>query len=177
MYDVILADPPWDFKVWNKNTGSGRSTSAHYLTMNLDEICALPIQKLANKNCALFLWGVWPRVFDCKDVLEAWGFRYATKAWTWIKTDKNNMKAVMGMGYYTRANDEFCLLAIRGKMPVAVHDELALIFSPRKKHSQKPIEQYCKIDHLYPNTKRLEMFARKAHPGWDVFGNQVENSI
>lgn len=176
-YDVILADPPWDFRVWNKDTGSGRSPSAHYKTMNLDDICNLPISKIANKNCALFIWGVWPRIFDCKTVIDAWGFRYATKAWTWIKTDKLNMKPVMGMGYYTRANDEPCLLAVKGNMPVAVHNELALIFSPRKRHSQKPVEQYLKINALYPNTKRLELFAREQHHGWDVFGNEVKESI
>lgn len=176
-YDVILADVPWDFKVWNKDTGSGRSPSAHYPTMNLDDICALPIKNLANKNCALFFWGVWPRLFDCEKVIKAWGFKYATKAFTWVKMDKTNSRPVMGMGYYTRANDEFCLLATRGHMPVAVHNEIGLIFAPRRAHSQKPDEQYGKIERLYPNMRYLELFARERRENWAAFGNEVEGSI
>lgn len=175
-YDIILADPPWDFKVWNKDTGAGRSASAHYNTMSLEDICSLPIANIASKNCALFLWAVWPRIFDAQKVIEAWGFRYATKAWTWIKTTKTGSPA-WGMGYYTRANDEPCLLATRGSMPVAVHNELALIFSQRREHSQKPNEQYAKIERLYPNTSKIELFARQRQNGWDVFGNEVEGSI
>lgn len=53
-YDVILADPPWSFKVWNRDTGNGRSAESHYRTMPLSEICALPVKKIAAKNCALF---------------------------------------------------------------------------------------------------------------------------
>lgn len=72
-YNVILADPPWNFKVWNEDTGSGRSPSAHYKTMDLQAICDLPVGNLTDKNCALFLWVTWPRVFDAKTVMDSWG--------------------------------------------------------------------------------------------------------
>jgi len=176
-YDIILADPPWDFKVWSKDTGSGRSASAHYLTMSLEEICNLPVKDVANKNCALFLWSVWPRIFDAEKVISAWGFAYKTLAWIWVKQTKSQMKFFTGMGYYSRANSEPCLLAVRGKMPVKAHDVLAVICSPVRAHSQKPDEQYEKIARLYPDGDRLEMFARCPRSGWDVFGNEVENSI
>lgn len=176
-YSVILADPPWDFKVWNRDTGSGRSPSAHYKTMDLDSICALPVGDLAEKNCALFIWGVFPRIFDTEKVINAWGFKYKTIAWVWVKLTKREKKFFTGMGYYTRANAEPCFLAVRGKMPVQVHDVLSIIAAPVRAHSQKPDEQYEKIARLYPDGNRLEMFARRRQPGWDVFGNEVEESI
>ena len=176
-YDIILADPPWDFKVWNKDTGSGRSASAHYKTMSLDEIFGLQVKNVSSKNCALFLWGVWPRIYDTEKVIKAWGFEYKTLAFIWVKQTKSQMKFFTGMGYYSRANSEPCLLAVKGKMPVRAHDVLALIVSPVRSHSQKPDEQYEKIARLYPNGNRLEMFARRQRAGWDVFGNEVENSI
>jgi len=176
-YDVILADPPWDFAVWSKDTGSGRSASAHYQTMALDEICALPIAELAAENCALFMWSVWPRIFDAKPVIEAWGFKYKTLGFEWVKQTKTGMKFHMGMGYYTRANSEPCLLAVKGRMPVQTRGERNLLIAPIRAHSQKPDEQYNKIERLYPNMRYLELFARHRRPGWDAFGNQVEDSI
>lgn len=178
MYDVILADPPWLFKVWNDETGHSRSAEKHYHTMTIDDICALPVAELANENCALFLWCVWPSIFEYpQKVIDAWGFRYATKAFTWVKSRKNNVGFAMGMGYYTRANDEPCLLAIKGRMSVRDKGVLSIIHAPRRKHSQKPDAQYGKIERLYPNMRYLELFARKKREGWDSWGNEVENDI
>jgi Transcriptional activator, adenine-specific DNA methyltransferase len=176
-YDVILADPPWDFAVWNKDSGGDRSPSAHYPTMSLPDICALPIADLASKNCALFIWAVWPRIFDAQKVIEAWGFTYRTLGFEWVKQNRTGLGFHMGMGYYTRANSEPCLLAVRGRMPVQTRSERNLMISPVRRHSQKPDEQYKKIERLYPGMAYLELFARNRRPGWDAFGNQVEGSI
>jgi N6-adenosine-specific RNA methylase IME4 len=197
-YDIILADPPWAYEVWDKDTGSGRSAESHYPTMTLDDICKLPVAEVADKNCVLFIWGVWPSIFDVKDVIESWGFKYKTLAFEWVKLNTSGVGWHVGMGYYTRANPEPCLLAVRGKAPVVVHDERNLLvtyedemfglplITKRREHSRKPDEQYGKIERLYPHTlnplnvlgsRRLEMFARRSRPGWDVFGNEVENSI
>lgn len=176
-YNVILADPPWSFDVWDKDTGQGRSAAAHYSTMSLEEISDLPVAGLANDNCALFLWAVWPRIFDAQTVIEAWGFEYKTLAWEWVKLNPSGVGFHMGMGYYTRANPEPCLLAVRGNMPVAVHNERNLIISCVREHSQKPDEQYHKIEALYPNHRYLELFARRKRKGWDVWGNEVESDI
>ena len=82
-----------------------------------------------------------------------------------------------GMGSYTRSNAELCLLGIRGKMPVSAHNIHSVIMSPIQKHSRKPADQYLRIEKLYPDKNYLEMFARNSKNGWDVFGNEVENSI
>ena len=174
-YGVILADPPWSFKVWDKDTGNGRSAESHYSTMTTDDIKSLAPPCAA--NCALFMWGVWPSLPDAFDVIDAWGFTYKTIAWTWAKLTRSSMGFHTGMGYYTRANTEPCLLAVRGNMPVAVHDVLSLIVSPVREHSRKPDEQYGKIERLYPDVPKLELFARRPRDGWDVWGNEVESTV
>jgi len=83
----------------------------------------------------------------------------------------------MGMGHYTRANTEPCLLAVRGSMPVSSHDIQALIMSPVREHSRKPDDQYRKIESLYPAGPYLEMFARRKRAGWHSFGNEIESDV
>lgn len=173
-YSVILADPPWSYYSWDKNTGpQGRTAAKHYSTMSVEEICALPVMDLANENCAMFLWAVWPDIFRAQEVIEAWGFRYATIAWVWAKLNPSSMGFHWGLGYYTRANTEPCLLAVRGSMPPAVKDVQALIVEPVREHSRKPESQYDKIERLYPDTDYIELFARRSRPGWDCWGNEA----
>lgn len=187
-YDVILADPPWPFRVWNKDTGHGRSAESHYATMDINALCDLGrlIRPICAPNCALFLWAVWPSIFEyVPPLLDAWGFTYKTLAFEWIKLNRSGTGWHIGMGYYCRANPEPCLLAVKGKMPVAIKSERNLLIeyedeiagiplvSSVRKHSQKPVEQYNKIERLYPNMRYLELFARSSRDGWDSAGNGV----
>ena len=176
-FDIILADPPWRFEAWDEDTGNGRSAESHYSTMSVEDICALQIP--AAHHSILFIWAVWPMLPDALTVIESWGFEYKTIGWTWVKANPLGMGFFTGMGYYTRANTEPCLLATRGKtLPVARHDIQALIYSPVRNHSQKPDEQYPKIEKLYPGRNYLEMFARqKGRPGWSYWGNEIESDI
>ena len=176
-FDVILADPPWKFEVWDRDTGRGRSAESHYPTMSLEEICSLQIKDITADNCALFLWAVWPSIFDAYEVIGAWGFEYKTCAWVWVKSKPSGFGFHFGMGYYTRANTEPCLLAVKGRMPVAKRDVSALIYYPVKEHSQKPEEQYNKIERLYPGSMYCELFARRKHRGWFSWGNEIESDI
>ena len=179
-YDVILADPPWKFEYWvpgqGKKNGS-RAAEAHYPVMDTADICRLPIADLASDNCVLFLWAVWPRIQDALDVIKAWGFTYKTKAFTWVKANPTGFGHFMGMGYYTRANDESCLLGVKGSMPVDAHDVLSILYFPVHRHSQKPEDQYRRIERLYPGRRYLELFARRKRAGWDSWGNEVESDI
>lgn len=189
-YNVILADPPWEFRVWNRATGNGRGAESHYRTMTLDDICALPVSELAAPDCALFLWSVWHSIFDAEKVIRAWGFEYKTLAFEWIKLTPKWWRAMsfvvpgtprslerlfhLGLGYYTRANPEPCLLAVRGRMPVAVRDERNIILAPVREHSRKPDEQYEKIERLYPGRRYMELFARRQRDGWDALGDAID---
>lgn len=149
--------------------------------MTTEEICALPVANLADDDAVLFLWSCWPVLPDSLKVIEAWGFEYKSLAWVWIKSNPTGFGFFMGMGYFTRANSEPCLIATRGKLPKPTdRGILSLIYAPVLEHSRKPDDQYRKIEALYPASlypKRLELFARRPWPGWDVWGNEVESTI
>jgi N6-adenosine-specific RNA methylase IME4 len=175
-YDVILADCPWNFKTYGQSNATTPQT--HYNTMTIQELIDLPIKNVAAENCALFFWVVdWMSPSVCESVVNAWGFTYRTKAWTWIKAKRSGFGFHIGRGYYTQSNPEDCWLCVKGSMPVQNRSILSLIYSEVRKHSQKPEDQYRKIDALYPNMRYLELFARHQHKGWDVFGNEVKDSI
>ena len=174
--DIILADPPWTFSVWNAEK-SDRHVSHKYDLMDVQSICDLPVERIAAADCALFLWATYPNLLDALQVIPSWGFSYRTIAWNWIKANRSGFGHFMGMGYYTRANSEPCLLAVKGTMAVVAHDVLSLIYSPVREHSQKPDEQYEKIERLYPNKIYAELFARRKKEGWLSWGNEIESDF
>lgn len=178
VYDIILADPPWTWYGWSEKGVEQRSPQSHYSVMNSNQICSLPINDLAKKNSVLFMWAVWSNLPEALKTITAWGFEYKTIAWVWLKMTNDMSRPTIGLGHYTRVNSEPCLLASKGKsIPVAVRNELASILSPRRKHSQKPDEQYEKIERLYPNKRYLELFARQKRFGWDSWGNEIDSDI
>ena len=172
-YDVILADPPWPYQF----PGTRKANNSDYKTMTISDICSLSINNLASDNSVLFIWGIWNELPGCFEVVESWGFTYKTEAWIWVKSKSSGFGFHFGMGYYTRANTEVCLLATKGKMPPARHDIQALIYSPVRQHSRKPDDQYRKIEALYPDMKYLELFARKKREGWDAWGNEINSDV
>lgn len=176
-YDVILADPPWRYSDNIDNHPKRRTATKHYPTMKLKDICNLPVKNLVNKNCALFLWVTWPTIQNSFDVISSWGFEYKTIAWVWVKMNKSGFGYFYGTGYYARANTEPCLLAIKGSMPPVAKNVQSLIAAPIMEHSKKPYDQYSKINRLYPNAKKLELFARRPVDGWDVWGNEVNSNV
>ena len=176
-YNVILADPPWKYQYWSPAQKGTRRAENHYQVMELKEICALPIDDLTADNCVLFMWATWPLLYESQEVIKAWGFKYKTLAWVWVKAKRSGFGFFTGMGFYTRANTEPCLLAVKGSMPVARHDIQALIYSSVREHSRKPDDQYRKIESLYPDCNYLELFARRSRPNWDIWGNEVESTV
>ena len=173
-YNIIYADPPWKYQGGQNLRGS---PSKHYPVMPLDEICALPVSKFAAENCALFLWVTFPKLEECFDVIKAWGFTYRTVAFTWIKQTKKSGKWFMGLGWWTRNNAEICLLATKGKPKRVSACVRELVVSPIEQHSKKPDIVRDRIVELMGDLPRLEMFARQAPAGWDVWGNEVLNDI
>lgn len=175
-YQVIYADPPWRYYVYSKK-GLGRSAESHYPTMSIDEIKMLPINDIADNNCLLFLWVTFPTLLQAFEVIHAWGFQYKTVAFVWIKQNKKSDSLFWGMGYWTRANAEMCLLATKGKpkrMSKSVHQ---VIISHIEEHSKKPDEIRERIIQLAGNVPRIELFARQKTDGWDTWGNEVVNDI
>lgn len=175
-YNIIYADPPWHYEVYSQK-GAGRSAESHYPTMRIEDIRALPVQTLAAKDCALFLWVTFPTLRECLTVIDAWGFAYKTVAFAWVKQNRKTPSLFWGMGYWTRANMELCLLATRGhpkRQNAGIHQ---IILSPVEEHSKKPAIVREKIVALMGDLPRIELFARQATPGWDVWGNEVNSSI
>lgn len=171
-YSVIYADPPWSFDVWS-GAGKDRAAENHYPTMTQADIEALPVADMAADDCALIMWAVMPQLPEALAVIKAWGFEYKTCAFVWVKTTQDGERPATGMGYWTRANAEICLLATRGSPARLNADVHQVIMSPRTEHSRKPDEVAARIERLLPGPY-LEMFARSPREGWDVWGNQAE---
>lgn len=171
-YAVIYADPPWRYN--SKHHGHGGAED-HYPTMALQDIKAIRVP--ASDDCALFLWATMPLLKQAFEVIKAWGFKYKTTAFCWVKQAKSGDGFVTGLGSWTRSNAEVCLLATRGRPRPVSHRVHSVVFTPRRRHSQKPDEVRERIVELMGNVPRLEMFARSRTPGWDVWGNEVKNSI
>jgi site-specific DNA-methyltransferase (adenine-specific) len=171
-YSVLLADPPWRIRHYGPHNFK-KSADRYYKTMTSEQIGALPVNSLADRDAALFLWATMPCLPQAMSVIEAWGFRYITAAFTWVKTTADG-KPFIGMGAYTRSNPEICLLGLRGKpLERKAHDVQQILLSPRREHSRKPDEQYDRIMRLFDGPY-LELFARQRWPGWDVWGNQAD---
>lgn len=169
-YDIIYADPPWAYK-WGK--GGNFAPERHYNTMTTADICALDVKSMREKNCALFLWATMPCLPEAFKVMEAWGFKYKTCAFTWIKTRKNG-KPLAGMGSYTKSNAELCLLGMRGHIKSVDKTVPQVIMSQRGRHSEKPEEARQRIDRLFGGgLKKIELFARRRVDGWDAWGDEI----
>lgn len=162
-YRVIYADPPWSYND-KQDTGMLGGAVKHYTTMPLDDICALPVP--AADNAVLFMWVTSPLLEDSFKVINAWGFKYKS-SFVWDKVAHN-------MGHYNSVRHEFLLIATKGSCTPDVkklYDSVVSI--ERTEHSRKPKEFREMIDTLYPVGERLEMFAREAPEGWDVWGNMA----
>lgn len=183
-YGAILADPPWKFYNWSKrpwwdrtDKNTSRAVEKHYDTMTMDEIWSLPIERFAADDCALFMWACWPSIGDAFRAIEEWGFTYKTMGFMWVKGEglplfPDDIKDQVGMGYWTRANTEPCILATRGKPKRINADVRQVILDRRRQHSRKPDCVYDRVERLVAGPY-LELFARNTRPGWDSWGNEV----
>ena len=174
-YNIIYADPPWSYndRLGMKGAhGFIRGAASFYSTMKITDIMAIPIHKICDNNCVLFLWVTMPLLREGLDTMKAWGFKYKTCAFTWVKKTKTG-KNHFGMGHYTRGNAELCLLGIKGKLPILNHSISQIVEDLVRKHSKKPDIVRDKIVSLYGDLPKIELFARNKTPGWDVWGNEV----
>lgn len=172
-YDIIYADPPWSFRTYS-DKGKVRGVEQHYKTMSKCAIQLLPVQRICAKDSVLLLWVTAPALTEGIELISAWGFTYKTVAFTWIKRNRKSNGIFKGMGYYTRANAEFCLLATRGKiLERKSHSVSSVVISHVEEHSKKPSEVRERIVTLFGDLPRVELFARQHASGWDCWGNEV----
>lgn len=166
-YQIIYADPPWQYR--NKNTGGSMlsGSAAKYPTMSVDDICNLSVNKIADTNSVLFLWVTCPMMHEGIKVVEAWGYTYKTKIY-WRKIMS------LGMGYWFRGQVEELWLGIKGNVPAFRLQIANFIQAKARKHSQKPSEAR-KIIEMTNLAPRIELFAREKFNGWDAWGNEVDS--
>jgi N6-adenosine-specific RNA methylase IME4 len=169
-YRTIYADPPW-----YEQGGGGRGANAHYPLFKTPEIATLPVQELADDNCHLYLWVTNNFLPDGLHVMTQWGFRYVTKI-VWVK------EGHVGLGQYFRGKTEDCLFGVRGRLPFRRTPEgrraqgITAIYAPRTRHSEKPDDMRQVIE-LVSHEPRIELFARRRYPGWDVWGNEIPGDV
>ena len=179
-YKIIYADPPWEYKQSGSKTSSRGMAKQHYETMNIEEIKRLPVKNIKTDNAILFLWATMPNLEYALEVIKAWGFIYKTAAFVWVKKYKNGSN-FWGMGAYTRANAELCLIAIskntKAKQVVKSHKVHQIIEGAIEQHSKKPAPVREKIVELLGDVSKIELFARENVNGWDCWGNEVDTRL
>ncbi|EMF7563811.1 DNA methyltransferase [Serratia marcescens] len=193
-YQLIYADPPWDYK----NRVSNGAATKKYPTMKIEDIKRLPIWSIAAPDSILAMWYTSTHVDEACKLAEAWGFSVRTmKAFTWVKLNQQaeirfnkaleqqtifdftdlldmlNAETRMNGGNYTRANSEDVLIAVRGQgIERASASIKQVVFSCLGEHSAKPWEVRRRLELLYGDVSRIELFSRGDAPGWDHWGNQ-----
>jgi len=168
-YQIIYADPPYSYR--NKKTGGSMisGSEAKYPVMSIDEICALPIKRIADKNSALFLWVTCPMQREGMAIMDAWGYQYKTKIY-WRKIMS------LGMGFWFRGQVEELWLGIHGEVKAFRKQVPNFIQTKVLKHSEKPVE-FRELIESVDLKPRIELFARQKVGGWDCWGNEVESDI
>jgi N6-adenosine-specific RNA methylase IME4 len=181
-FDIIYADPPWDYNGKMQFDKSSRkadnanfrkrifisSAAFKYPTLQTGQMMSLPVQSIAKNDSLLFMWATNPHLAQAIQLGEAWGFEYKTIAFIWDKMAHNP-------GQYTLSNCELCLLFKRGRIPRprGARNVQQLVRSPRRAHSMKPDEIRQAIEKMFPTQERIELFARRASKGWSTWGLEV----
>lgn len=192
-YSTLVVDPPWSYndKLGAANSGwsategqikSGmypgvRGAAAHYDTLPVDKIAELPVAGLLEPNAHVYIWTTNAFMDEAYDLAKAWGVVPKTVL-TWVKTKAKIEEpeapedCAFGMGFYYRGTTEHVLFCVRGSLKPLVHNARNVVFAPRLAHSEKPDAFYDLVERVSPGP-RVDLFARKSRPGWDVWGNEV----
>ena len=194
-YQLIYADPPWPY---NNSISNGAATD-HYQTMTMADLKRLPVWELGTENSVLAMWYTGTHNQEARELAEAWGYRVRTmKGFTWVKLKQRVNRALenqtihdftdlldmlyaetrMNGGNHTRSNTEDVLIATRGTgLERASASVKQVVYSCLGEHSAKPWEVRNRLEQLYGDVSRIELFARTAAEGWDCWGNQCDSSV
>lgn len=175
-YNIIYADPPWSFssKELQKYNGERfRPLEEVYNTEKTKTMEQWDIGRIADKDCALFMWTTDAHIYEAINLMKSWGFKYVTIAFIWAKTTKNG-KQVCNLGAWTMKNCEIVLLGTKGKMLKYKKNNSVkqLFYAERTEHSKKPGITREYIESLFGDLPRIELFAREHVEGWDCWGNE-----
>jgi hypothetical protein len=178
-YDVLLLDPPWSYHGQQDKWGAA---AKFYDTMTDEDLRNMDIASLLNKRAVVFMWATAPRLDFAIRLLDAWGLTYRGVAFTWVKTKKDQQTPIGAQGVrpsVVKPTAEFVLVASnvsKGRpLPIADESVAHIVLASKQEHSRKPDEIHRRIERLYPDATKLEMFARRPMEGWDVWGEEVLN--
>lgn len=175
-FRTILADPPWRFENRTGKMAPEHKRLSRYGTMNLEDICALPVSGIVEETAHLYLWVPNALLPEGLQVLSAWGFTYKTNL-VWHKVRKDGGPDGRGVGFYFRNTTELILFGVRGKSARTLapgRSQVNMIRTQKREHSRKPDETYEIIESCSAGPY-LEMFSRGKREGWVAWGNQVED--
>ena len=171
-FDIIYADPPWDYKGQTQHNGKGGvetgGASRHYATVRLSDLKTLQVGSIASDDCLLFMWASSPHLDQAIELGKAWGFAWATVAFVWDKQKVNP-------GFYTMSQCELCLVFKKGRIPRprGARNVRQLVSAERGAHSAKPKQVRERIDQMFPTQTKIELFARQETPGWSAWGTAI----
>jgi N6-adenosine-specific RNA methylase IME4 len=174
-FRTILADPPWQFQNRTGKVAPEHHRLSRYGTMILEDICTLPVDKIADETAHLYLWVPNALLPEGLQVLAAWGFKYKSNI-VWHKVRKDGGPDGRGVGFYFRNTTELLLFGVRGKNARTLQpgrSQVNIIRTQKREHSRKPDETYEIIESCSPGPY-LELFARGPREGWTTWGNQAE---
>lgn len=177
-YQIIYADPPWNFSGYVRENKNGISRpQIPYQMMTNEEIMRLPIRNIVDNNAILFLWVVDSRIKIINELMTSWGFTYKTVGFVWNKIAKTTNGVNATFSKYTRKSCEFLFIGTRGKCLATNHTQNQYFPKVKTRHSEKPEEIKSMILKMCGDLPRIELFARTKTEGWDVWGNEVESDI
>ena len=178
-YNIIYADPPWEYgsksAVNNSSGGEIKKLSEHYQSMSITDIKNIPVKDITMDDACCFMWVTDSHLEEGIEVMKSWGFKYKTVAFVWVKTT-NKGNFCKNVAPWTLKSTELCLFGTKGKMTKYKQNNSveSLVFAERFKHSQKPEEVRKRIESLFGDLPKVELFARKASEGWDTIGNDID---
>lgn len=167
-FGTIIADPPWSYNRTSSNSKLSGYADKQYGLLSTDDLCLLPVGELAHDSSVLLMWATFPFVPDALKIIEAWGFSYVT-AIPWLKVDSKHEPSY-GVGYWFRGCAELILV---GKRKKSYRSNYVGLVSESFRHSRKPETIHALAEAEYPGP-RLELFARRAQPGWYGVGNELD---
>jgi N6-adenosine-specific RNA methylase IME4 len=168
-FNIIYADPPWSY--WE---GGQKHQSLHYQTMSIDDIKRLPVHRIADENCILFLWATFPILKEAFELIDEWGFKYSTAGFVWVKRNEKSGSFFFGNGSWTRANAELCLIATKGSITRIDASISQVLDDVIGEHSEKPKRVRELITRLVGELPRVELFSRNTDKdGWFNWGNAI----
>lgn len=175
LIDLIYSDPPWPQKKGNlRKCRPNQEKELDYHTVSIEECFALQdpfFQQVAERH-NVFMWTIDKFLHETEQEMKKRGYKvHARFIW-----DKENGVAP---AFTVRFSHEYLLWfykpgkmlkprkECRGKYTTVLREAATV-------HSRKPVCAYEMLEDMFPDARKLELFARQKRDGWDSWGDEVD---